>query len=81
MSALRWAVVALLIGSSAGSSTVLAQGTGQTIMPAPTGSSGPPEPIGNPGAPVATGHFDPSIRQGVTPAAPRGVIIVPRRRH
>lgn len=77
MHALKWFVIALLIGAS----PALAQGTGQTIMPpSPGGSYGPAEPIGNPGRPVATPHYNYSFGAYATPATPRTIIVQPRRR-
>ena len=74
LSASKWIIVALLLGSS----PALAQGTGQTIMPpAPGASSSPPQPIGNPGGPVATGRFNPSSTYS-SEAGRRNVITAPR---
>jgi hypothetical protein len=71
MSALKWAVVALLIGSGA----ALAQGTQQTTSNGSNGGSGTAQPIGNSGAPVATGSnsYSPGL-----PAQSR--IVIPLRR-
>jgi hypothetical protein len=77
MHASKWFVVTLLIGAS----PALGQGTAQTTMPSgPGGSYNSAEPIGSSGRPVATPHSNYSAGAFATPAAPRAVIVRPRRR-